>query len=99
MYLKTTTSVAARITKAARIKRRLAKHTPMISISSDEEMYAEEGRPTAEGNSFYYYYQLAKSNAELGSCTEFLCEYLILSLCVAKLSLSLTMANPGTKIL
>jgi hypothetical protein len=42
MYLKTTTSVAARITKAARINKRLVKHTPMISISSDEEIYVEE---------------------------------------------------------
>jgi hypothetical protein len=52
MYLKTTTSVAARITKAARINRRLAKHTPMISTSSDEEMYFEEWRPTSERNGF-----------------------------------------------
>jgi hypothetical protein len=34
----------------------------MISTSSDEEMYVEEGRPMAEGNNFY---QLAKSNTDV----------------------------------
>ena len=42
MYLTTTTRVAARITKAAITSRRLAKHTPMISTSSDAEMSSEE---------------------------------------------------------
>ena len=55
-YLTTTTSMAARITKAAKINRRLAKHTPMSSSSSEAEMYPEESRPIlVENNNSHRY--------------------------------------------